>query len=193
MNIHHKSGFKLLIAAAALSASAGAAADPARSVAAAEQQLEQKVDELSQQLQELKAQLSQLKAQNQALQQQQQTTQQAVQQQAQQQAVTQQQQAAAAQAQPAGVRGASMFDNLSLWGYGEVYYTRPIHQPSRSQADLARAVFGIGYTFDERTSFNSEYEVEHAVSSSSDPGEFEVEQFYVDHQPTPATCPSTWR
>jgi hypothetical protein len=41
-------------------------------------------------------------------------------------------------------------------------------------------VFGIGYRFDDRTLFNSEYEVEHAVSSSSDVGEFEVEQFYID-------------
>jgi len=41
-------------------------------------------------------------------------------------------------------------------------------------------VFGLGYSFDERTEFNSEYEVEHAVASGSDPGEFEVEQFYVD-------------
>lgn len=178
MKIQDKTGMKLLIAAAALSA-ASAAADPAQSAAAAEQQLEQKVDELAQQLQELKAQLEQLKAQNQALQQQQQSTQQAVQQ----QAVVQQQQATA-QPQAAGVRGSSLFDNLSLWGYGEVYYTHPIHQPDRSQADLARAVFGIGYSFDERTSFNSEYEVEHAVSSSSDVGEFEVEQFYVDHQLT---------
>jgi len=38
----------------------------------------------------------------------------------------------------------------------------------------------LGYSFDERTEFNSEYEVEHAVASGSDPGEFEVEQFYVD-------------
>jgi hypothetical protein len=43
-------------------------------------------------------------------------------------------------------------------------------------------VFGIGYRFDDRTEFNSEYEVEHAVTSADDPGEFEVEQFYVDRQ-----------
>ena len=29
---------------------------------------------------------------------------------------------------------------------------------------MARAVFGIGYQFDERTVFNSEFEIEHAVS-----------------------------
>ncbi|HEY2633324.1 MAG TPA: hypothetical protein VGI51_01315, partial [Steroidobacteraceae bacterium] len=74
------------------------------------------------------------------------------------------------------------FSNVRLWGYGELYYTRPTRDPSRAQADLARAVFGIGYSFDSRTEFNSEFEVEHAVASSSDPGEFEVEQFYVDRQ-----------
>ena len=83
-------------------------------------------------------------------------------------------------------RPESVLDRFSLWGYGEVYYTRPIHQPNRTQADLARAVFGIGYSIDERTVFNSEYEVEHAVSSSTDVGEFEVEQFYIDHQLTNA-------
>ena len=77
---------------------------------------------------------------------------------------------------------ATFAQNVKLWGYGEVYYTDPVHDRNRAQADLARAVFGIGYSFDSRTEFNSEYEVEHAVASSSDPGEFEVEQFYVDRQ-----------
>lgn len=72
-------------------------------------------------------------------------------------------------------------DKLSIWGYGEVYYTSP-KDKAATQADLARAVFGIGYQFDEKTRFNSEFEVEHAVASASDPGEFEVEQFYVDHK-----------
>ena len=43
-------------------------------------------------------------------------------------------------------------------------------------------MFGIGYTFDSRTEFNSEFEVEHAVASATDPGEFEVEQFYIDRE-----------
>jgi Phosphate-selective porin O and P len=77
---------------------------------------------------------------------------------------------------------ASVAQNVKLWGYGELYYTDPVHDRKRAQADLARAVFGIGYSFDSRTEFNSEYELEHAVASSSDPGEFEVEQFYVDRQ-----------
>ena len=93
----------------------------------------------------------------------------------------------------AGVRGASASpssaaapaaapDGLRLWGYGELYYSDPTRESARAQADLARAVFGIGYAFDERTEFNSEYEVEHAVASASDVGEFEVEQFYIDRR-----------
>lgn len=69
-----------------------------------------------------------------------------------------------------------------LWGYGELYYADPTHDGRRARADLARAVFGLGYSFDERTEFNSEFEVEHAVASASDAGEFDVEQFYVDRR-----------
>jgi hypothetical protein len=74
------------------------------------------------------------------------------------------------------------FEKLSIWGYGEIYYARPTHVSRNTQVDLARGVFGIGYQFDDSTRFNSEYEVEHGVSSASDPGEFEVEQLYVDHK-----------
>lgn len=77
---------------------------------------------------------------------------------------------------------AGISPNLSLWGYGEIYYLHPRDEGSRTVADLARAVFGIGYRFNDRTSFNSEFELEHAISSADDAGEFEVEQFYIDHQ-----------
>jgi hypothetical protein len=87
---------------------------------------------------------------------------------------------AAAGAAPASAGAA--FSNVRLWGYGEIYYARPTRDPGKAQADLARAVFGIGYAFDSRTEFNSEYEVEHAIASSTDSGEFEVEQFYVDRE-----------
>jgi hypothetical protein len=33
-----------------------------------------------------------------------------------------------------------------------VYYTDPVNDRSQTQFDLARAVFGIGYRFDGRTS-----------------------------------------
>jgi len=81
----------------------------------------------------------------------------------------------------AGAGGGPLGD-FKLWGYGEMYYSRPSRDTSRAQADLARAVFGIGYTFNDSTEFNSEYEVEHTVASADDVGEFEVEQFYLDHR-----------
>lgn len=83
---------------------------------------------------------------------------------------------------PGGSASGPLSPSLRLWGYGEVYYTNPISEPEQTRMDLARAVFGIGYRFDERTEFNSEYEIEHAVSSADDVGEFEVEQFYVDRR-----------
>ncbi|MBL6751750.1 MAG: porin [Nevskia sp.] len=171
-----------LLAAALLSAGAAAAADPVHTDAATAQKLEQQIEQMAQQLEAMKAELQQLKAQNEALAAQQrqqaaQVQQQAVQ--AQQQAAQVEQAVAQVQAQPQ--RG-GISPDLSLWGYGEIYYTHPVHVPALTQADLARAVFGIGYRFDDRTVFNSEFEVEHAVSSASDKGEFEVEQFYVDHQ-----------
>jgi len=162
----------LALLAAFLPMAAGAAAqvDPD-----AVQKLEQHIDEVEQQLQSMKQQLEDLKKQNAELA-------------AQQQAAEQQQQQAAQQQQLAAAAGQSsqgLSENLSLWGYGEVYYTHPVHASALSQFDLARAVFGIGYRFDDRTVFNSEYEVEHAVASAADRGEFEVEQFYVDRQLTP--------
>lgn len=72
----------------------------------------------------------------------------------------------------------------TLWGYGEVNYTRPKNDGSQTQADLRRAVFGIGYRFNENTRFMSEFEIEHAIASAEDEGEIEVEQFYIDHKLT---------
>src|SRR5258708_9254847 len=82
----------------------------------------------------------------------------------------------------ASASAGAAFSNVRLWGYGEIYYTRPTRDPARAQADLARAVFGIGYAFDSRTQFHSEYELEHPIPSSTDSGEFEVEQFYLDRR-----------
>ena len=74
----------------------------------------------------------------------------------------------------------------TLFGYGEVAYSRPIHNSSDTQADLARAVLGWAHRFDERTRMAAELEVEHAVASSTDKGEVEIEQFYAERQFTGA-------
>ena len=71
---------------------------------------------------------------------------------------------------------------LTWFGYGELNYSRPSDDPSQATFDLARFVLGAGYRFDERTRLQSEVEIEHAVSSASDPGEVEVEQAYIERE-----------
>jgi hypothetical protein len=168
MKMPIKSWLRVMLAMATLSTAAAAAADPATSdIGARAQKLEQRVEKLTQELQELREELRALKAQDQA---------------------TAAAHPAPAPAPPPTAAAAavwapatnSLFENLSLWGYGEIYYTHPTHEASLTEFDLARAVFGIGYKFDDRTLFNSEYEIEHAVSSAAHGGEFAVEQFYVD-------------
>ncbi|WP_035053450.1 cell division protein ZapB [Andreprevotia chitinilytica] len=162
---------RALLAAMALSSSSLALADTSQ------QLLEQKIDNMAQELQLLKSQLQELKAQNTTLvNQQAEQKQQVAQQQTQLQAVQDTQTQIAAKP--------SALANLDIWGYGELYYNHPTKHSDKTQADLARAVFGFGYQFNDRTRFNSEFEIEHAVTSSSDVGEFEVEQFYVDHKLT---------
>lgn len=144
-------------------------------------QLERKIDDMASQLDALKAELQAMKAQNTALATQQQTQ---AKQQADQTAQVAQLQASQENLQQVAAKP-SPLDNLSVFGYGEINYSRPTRNTNDTRADLGRAVFGFGYRFDEKTRFASEFEVEHAIASSSDPGEFEVEQFYVDHMFTP--------
>lgn len=73
----------------------------------------------------------------------------------------------------------------TIFGYGELNYQNYTRNHSQTQADLARAVIGLGHQFDERTRFVSEFEWEHAVTSANDHGESEVEQFYVERSFTP--------
>ncbi len=74
----------------------------------------------------------------------------------------------------------------SWFGYGELNYTRPSNDPAQARADLERFVVGLGYRFDERTRLQSELEIEHAVSSASDPGGVEIEQAYIEHELGPS-------
>ncbi|KMW48655.1 porin [Ralstonia insidiosa] len=148
--------------------------------AATTSQLEQKLDAMAAQIEALKAELKEVKSQNATLATQQQTQAKA---QAQQTAALQDVQQTVQTAQLASTKP-SPLDNLTLWGYGELNYDRPTRRSEDSKVDLSRAVFGIGYRFNDKTRFNSEFEIEHGVTSSSDVGEFEVEQFYIDHKLT---------
>jgi flagellar motor protein MotB len=172
----------VLAALALLPTAAVLAADPPDNQTP--QQRQKRIEDMEKALAVMQQQLEELKKENAALAEHQRQQDAAQQQQAAQiqQQQAQQEQLAAASNQSTGAASSGLSEGLNLWGYGEIYYTHPTHDNSLSQFDLARAVFGIGYRFNDRTVFNSEYEVEHAVSSADDRGEFEVEQFYVDRQ-----------
>ncbi len=72
--------------------------------------------------------------------------------------------------------------DTSLFGYGEFNYNRYRDAERTSRADLRRFVFGLGHRFNDRLSFDSEVEFEHAVVSNADRGEAEIEQAYLDYQ-----------
>ncbi|MFG6489979.1 hypothetical protein ACG04R_25105 [Roseateles sp. BYS78W] len=69
-----------------------------------------------------------------------------------------------------------------LTSYGEINYNHPTKASQNAQADIRRFVLGYEHRFDDKTKVVTELEVEHAVSSASDPGEVEVEQAYIEHQ-----------
>jgi len=70
----------------------------------------------------------------------------------------------------------------SVFGYGEFNYNRFRDDARTSRADLRRFVLGFGHRFDDRLSFNSELEIEHAIASADDHGEIEMEQAYLNYR-----------
>ena len=82
--------------------------------------------------------------------------------------------------------GDAVGEGTALWGYGQLSYNRPTSRPADTQFDLTRAVIGFKHVFDESTRIYGELEWEHAVASSSDAGESEVEQLYVEHALAPS-------
>ena len=76
------------------------------------------------------------------------------------------------------LRQESVATATAIGGYGELTLNAPAIGPS--VIDLRRLVLFVGHNFNERIRFYSELEVEHAVASSDDQGEFEVEQAYLD-------------
>ena len=76
--------------------------------------------------------------------------------------------------------------STTIGGYGEVSYNGYLRDRSRNQADLKRFVLFFGHRFNDKISFNSEVEVEHAIASSGDSGEIEIEQAYINYAVNPA-------
>jgi hypothetical protein len=100
---------------------------------------------------------------------------------------------AAQQPSPHSLEYGSMLDRSSglanggtnVIGYGEVAYSK-FRQSGDATADLARFVFGFNHRFDEHLTIHSEVEVEHAVVSSEDQGEAEIEQAWVNYKSSDA-------
>jgi hypothetical protein len=69
----------------------------------------------------------------------------------------------------------------NITGYGEVGYSK-FRQSGKATADLQRFVFGFNHRFDERLSFHSEIEIEHAIVSKDDNGEAEIEQAWLNYK-----------
>ncbi len=74
----------------------------------------------------------------------------------------------------AGVGGST-----AIGGYGELTLNAPSNGPNI--VDLRRLVLYVGHNFTQRLRFYGELEVEHAVTSAQDKGEFEVEQAFLDY------------
>lgn len=66
-------------------------------------------------------------------------------------------------------------------GYGEAIYNNYRDSVRKDQADLRRFVMFLGHKFNDRLSFNSELEVEHAFIEGGKGGEVAMEQAYVDY------------
>lgn len=169
----------LTLALAAAPALAQQAASQATSQVATQAELARKLEQLAAELADVKAQLAQLQARQPAT---------AVSQGGWSGSAAGGAGAGAATAVAASVPAAAPAPEgpaTVLTGYGEINYNRPTKSGDKTQLDLRRFVLGLQHRINERTKIVGELEVEHAVTSASDPGEVALEQAYVEHQLTP--------
>ncbi len=150
-----------------LAAALALALGSAQAQTATEAELARKLDQLAAELAAVKAQLAQLQQQRAA------------------QPAPPAAAPAAVAAPVAAVEAPRAEPATVLTSYGEINYNRPTKASQNAQADIRRFVLGYQHRFDEKTKVVTELEVEHAVSSASDPGEVEVEQAYIEHQISP--------
>jgi hypothetical protein len=75
---------------------------------------------------------------------------------------------------------ASWAERTQIGGYGELHYNNLDTDDGRKkEIDFHRFVLFFGHQFTDRLRFWSELELEHAISSSDDNGEIELEQAYI--------------
>ncbi|MBT9589533.1 MAG: porin [Thiobacillus sp.] len=78
---------------------------------------------------------------------------------------------------------ASWAEKTRIGGYGELHYNTLEGKggaADKDEIDLHRFVLFLGHTFNERTRFFSELEVEHSIAGEGKKGEIELEQAYVE-------------
>jgi hypothetical protein len=76
---------------------------------------------------------------------------------------------------------AAQTPSTTVGGYGEIHFVNPSDAPA--SADVARVVLYLSHTFDERLTFRSELEVEHArLEAGGSEGEVALEQAYLDYR-----------
>ncbi len=83
---------------------------------------------------------------------------------------------------------ASWAEKTRIGGYGELHYNNLEGKggaSNKDEIDFHRFVLFFGHTFNERTRFFSELEVEHALVGDKKKGEVELEQAYIEHDFTP--------
>lgn len=94
----------------------------------------------------------------------------------------------AAKISHASTGSAAWAERTRLGGYGELHYNNLDGEGGASdkdEFDLHRFVLFLGHTFNERTRFFSELEVEHSIAGEGKKGEIELEQAYVEYDFTP--------
>lgn len=77
----------------------------------------------------------------------------------------------------------SLWDKLSIGGYGELHYNNLDGEGGASdkkEMDFHRFVLFFGYKYSDTIRFVSEFELEHAIAGESKNGEVELEQAYID-------------
>ena len=155
----------------ALIAQNKALADKVEKLEAAQAQTQQQA---TQQAATVQQQGTQIQAQAQAVQQDQAQVKQAT------QAVQATQQAVAAAT--TATQRSGWAANTTVTAYGEIGYTRPTKSVADSNTDVQRAVIGMQHRFDDKTRMVAEWEWEHAITSSDDSGESEVEQLWLERE-----------
>ena len=83
---------------------------------------------------------------------------------------------------PATSALASWAEATTVSAYGEIGYSHPTKAPQDTNVDVQRAVIGMQHRFDDKTKMVAEWEWEHAITSSQDQGESEVEQLWLERE-----------